>query len=151
MPLPESSLLQLKFVPLAIALALLVGILLTSDGGDDRITIEITEAWVLEQPMGEPSAGGFTLRNGTTAALTLQEIDAADFKQVGVRQTEDGAVTDFEPLTLQPGEAVTLSALIFSQPRTQLRHGDDSLLTLRFNDARVQWVNAQVCEHAPAP
>ena len=153
MPLPESSPLRLRFVPLAIALALLVGILLMSDGGDDRITIEVTQAWLLEQPMGQPSSGGFTLRNGTRAPLILQEVDAEDFGHVGISRIDDGEVADFEPLTLQSGDTLTLGQtdkiLVFSQPKKQLRSGDDSLLTLRFNDARIQWTNAKVRKQAP--
>ena len=123
--------------------------------GDDRTAFAVTHAWVLAPGASLETVGGFTVRNRTDEARTLQRVDAEGFKSTRLRtghsqdpsQSAEVAIEGSEQLTLGPPGA----HLLLADPQRTLRPGDEIMLTLYFDGARVMFVNAEIRTAPPTP
>lgn len=122
---------------------------------DDRTAFAITDAWVQAPSAHLETVGGFTVRNRTNEARTLQRVDAEGFENTRIQA--GGSQDPSQPATVVVASNNTLTLappgthLRLARPQRTLRTGNRILLTLHFDGARVMFVNAEIRTAPPAP
>ena len=130
-------------------------LLLTACSGEGT-ALTATQAWILEPSAEGSSIGGLTVHNRTSEARVLQHIMAADFRRASIRtKTNAGADSDpHPPIVVKAGQATELPpdgmVLLLEEPERPLRVGDETLLSLHFDDTQVVFINAEVRTAPPS-
>lgn len=124
-------------------LLFVAGLLLTvtAHAGPPGITVE--NAWIREAPPGAPMLAGYvTLKNNGSVTRALLGAESHDFGMIELHRSvfEDGVarMVQQERIEIPAGGSVTLEPgglhLMLMKPQGQLRAGDTSGFTLRFDD-----------------
>lgn len=141
----------LRFLPLLLALAP------AWVQAGDAAPLAVERAWIRSAPPTAPVMAGYaTLRNGSAATLSLEQLRSTAFGAVELHEMREvDGVMRMRPLqlTLAPGARIELAPggthLMLMRPRAPLAPGARVTIEFCYGDGTVQPVEFEVREAAP--
>lgn len=114
--------------------------------------LAVSDAWIRALPGGLPAGGYFTLRNGTTKALTLDGASSPACKSLMLHKSDTmsgmASMSDVATIDVPAGGTVRFSPgglhLMCMEPGPQLRRGTEVTVTLHFKSGVSLPVRFQV-------
>jgi len=114
--------------------------------------VAVSDAWIRALPGKLPAGGYFTLRNGTTKALTLDGAASPACKSLMLHKSDTmsgmASMSDVATIDVPAGDTVRFSPgglhLMCMEPGPQLRRGTEITVTLHFKSGVSLPVRFQV-------